>query len=77
MKKTVFTIALLVGIALSVSTYANLQDKKTETKTETVQQNDKNKDASTSDMKKDDASCKKHSKDCAKPCCKKETKECK
>lgn len=59
MKKTIFALALLVGIAFSASTYANLQDEPTAQKTETVKQDDKKSDASCSDKKKDDASCKK------------------
>jgi hypothetical protein len=79
MKKTVFALALLVGIAFSISTYANMQDQPSTQKTETVKQGDEKKsDTSCSEKKKDEAGCKKEcTKKCEKSCCKKDSKETK
>jgi hypothetical protein len=78
MKKTVFAVALLIGISFSALTYANLQDQpaKTTTQTETAKQSDTKKtDASCTEKNKADTTANKEChKNCQKPCCKKETK---
>lgn len=78
MKKSIFALVLFIGIAFSVSTYANQQDQSSTKKTETVQQSDEKKtDASCHDKKSDTGDKKDCSKNCEKSCCKKDTKETK
>ena len=73
MKKTIFDLALFMGMAFSVSAYANLQEKATAAKTETVSKDDKKSSASGSETKKD-ADKKDCAKKCEKSCSNKESK---
>lgn len=79
MKKTIFALALLIGFAFSISSYAGQQDQSSTTKTETVKQEDtKKSDASGTEVKKDEAGCKKEcTKKSDKSSCNKDTKESK